>query len=238
MNSMRVAALCSGGKDSAYALWLAMKAGHEAREIIAMIPEREDSWMYHTANIWLIDLFGECAGLPVRKIRVGGSKEEELSGLIRAIRGTDAEGIVSGAIASSYQRKAIERACAEAGLKPLFPVWGRNPRELLREIVGEGFEVLITLVAAEGLGPEWLGRRMDLECVEELWRISKKFGINVSGEGGEYESLVTDAPFFRRRIEILEAEKIWNSTGGRGILRVKRANTVEKCPLRNGSVKP
>ncbi|MEM2874404.1 MAG: diphthine--ammonia ligase [Candidatus Hadarchaeales archaeon] len=225
---MRVSALCSGGKDSAYALWLAMKAGHEVIEILTVVPQREDSWMYHTANIWMIDMFGECAGLPLRKVGGGESREDELSGLIRALGETDAEAVVSGAIASRYQRSAIERACSETGLKPLFPIWGRDPSDVLREIVREGFEALITLVAAEGLGPEWLGRRIDMRCVEELERISRKFGINVSGEGGEYESLVTDAPFFRKRIEVEDAERIWNSAGGRGLFSIKRAKVVNK----------
>ena len=228
LSPMRVVALCSGGKDSSYALWLAMRSGHEVVEVLAMVPEREDSWMYHTANIWLIDAFGECAGLPVRKFAVRGGQEAEQIALRRALSKSGAEGVVSGVIASRYQLTAIESACALLGMKPVTPLWGRNPSGLMREIVREGFDAIITLVAAEGLGPEWLGRRIDMGCVEDLERVSEKYGINVSGEGGEYETLVLDAPFFRRRIEILEARKIWRESEGRGILEVKRAKTSEK----------
>jgi diphthamide synthase (EF-2-diphthine--ammonia ligase) len=34
------------------------------------------------------------------------------------------------------------------------------------------------------------------------------------GEGGEYETLVLDAPFFKRRIRIIEAEKVWKGQSG------------------------
>jgi len=144
---MRVVALCSGGKDSSYALWLAMRSGHEVVEVLAMVPEREDSWMYHTANIWLIDAFGECAGLPVRKFAVRGGQEAEQIALRRALSKSGAEGVVSGVIASRYQLTAIESACALLGMKPVTPLWGRNPSGLMREIVREGFDAIITLVA-------------------------------------------------------------------------------------------
>lgn len=227
---MRAVALCSGGKDSTYALWLAMRSGHQILEMVAMVPEREDSWMYHTANIRLIDLFGECSGIPVRKFTVKAD-EDERRALKEALGNSDADGVVSGVIASSFQKNAIDAVCAELGTTHIAPLWKRNPSELLRGIVDSGFVVLITLVAAEGLGPEWLGRTVDTKCVDDLEGISRKYGVHISGEGGEYESLVVDAPFFSKRIEVLECRKIWDEKKGRGIFEVTKAATVKKLSI-------
>jgi ABC transporter with metal-binding/Fe-S-binding domain ATP-binding protein len=223
---MRLAALCSGGKDSTFALWLATKEGHEVEKIVAMIPAREDSWMYHVPNIRLVDLYAECAGIPLVKAETGGERESEIEDLKRVLQGIEAEGVVSGAIASTYQKSRIEGVCRELGLKSLTPLWGRDPVELLHEMLESGFEVIITGVAAEGLDESWLGRRLDEKCAGDLIELHRKLGIHISAEGGEYETLVLDAPFFGKRIKPVKTRRVWRGT--HGFLLIERAEVVEK----------
>lgn len=223
---MRVAALCSGGKDSSYALWLAIQRGHEVAYIVAMIPRREDSWMFHFPNIKLIDLFAECAGFHLVKAETSGERGQELVDLKHVLQGLDVEGIVSGAIASNYQKGHVDKICEELGLVSLAPLWGREPVELIREMLRAGFKIIITSVAAQGLDSGWLGRNLDEKALEELVKLREKYRVNPSGEGGEYESLVLDAPFFKSKIEVLEAEKIWRGTSGHYL--IKRAGLVGK----------
>ena len=45
-------------------------------------------------------------------------------------------------------------------------------------------------------------------------------------EGGEGETFVTDAPFFKKRIVIEEWDKSWD--GIRGVAKIKKAKLVEK----------
>jgi len=223
---MRIAALCSGGKDSSYALWLAIQQGHEVTHIVAMIPRREDSFMFHYPNIRLIDLFAECAELSLVKAETSGEREQELVDLKRVLQGLDIDGVVSGAIASNYQKSRIDSICEELGLKSITLLWGKEPIKLLREFIDAGFEAIITSVAAEGFDEKWLGRKIDEKCVGDLVKLHEKYRINISAEGGEYESLVLDAPFFKKRIEPVEVERIWRGTSG--YLLIKRAKLVEK----------
>jgi len=223
---MRVAVLCSGGKDSTFALWLAMKQGHEVERLVAMIPRREDSYMFHATNIRLVDLFAECVGLPLLKAETSGVKEEELNDLERALRELDIEGVVSGAIASKYQKSRIDRICEKLGLVSIAPLWGREPTELLGEMLNAGFDIIITSVAAQGFDESWLGRKIDERCLEDLKRLHAKFKINISAEGGEYESLVLDAPFFSKRIKPTQTKRVWRGTNG--FLLIERAEVVEK----------
>ncbi len=223
---MRVLALCSGGKDSSYALWLAMQEGHEIAHVVAMIPKREDSWMFHYPNIKLIDLFAECAELPLIKAETSGKRGEEIEDLKRVLQELDVEGVVSGAIASTYQKSRIDRICEELGLVSITPLWGKEPLKLLRDFIAAGFEAIITNVAAEGFDEKWLGRKLDEECIDDLMKLNARYKINISAEGGEYETLVTDAPFFKRRIKVEEAKHIWRGTSG--YFLIKRAKVVEK----------
>lgn len=55
---------------------------------------------------------------------------------------------------------------------------------------------MIVGVYAEGFDRSWLGRKIDAACAADLRRLRDRYGISVMGEGGEYESMVLDAPMF------------------------------------------
>jgi diphthine-ammonia ligase len=218
---MRVAVLATGGKDSTLALYRVLLLGYEVKYLVSMVPLREDSWMFHYPNIHLMDLFAEAVGIPLVKGETSGAKEVETEDLKRLVARLDVDGIVSGAIASNYQRERIEAICKQLKLKCLTPLWQENPTSILREILDLKFEVVITGVYAYGFSKEWLGRKLDAETVEALIELNKRFGISLVGEGGEYETLVLDAPFFEKRLKIVEADKIWR--GQSGYFLVKKA---------------
>ena len=211
---MRVAVLATGGKDSALALYKVLNEDHEVKYLVSMIPLREDSWMFHYPNIRLVDLFAEAVEIQLVKAETLAVKEREVEDLKRLIEGLDVDAIVSGAIASTYQKSRIEKMCEQLRLKCIAPLWHKNPLDILKEILDLKFEVIITGVYAYGFSEEWLGRKIDEASVKALIELNKQYGVSLVGEGGEYETLVLDAPFFKKRIKIVEAEKIWKNQSG------------------------
>jgi ABC transporter with metal-binding/Fe-S-binding domain ATP-binding protein len=211
---MRVAVLATGGKDSALALHRVLNEGHEAAYLATMIPLREDSWMFHYPNIRLVDLFAEAAEIPLVKAETSGVKEEEVEDLKSLVARLDVDGIVSGAIASEYQKTRIEGICRELNLKWLAPLWHEQPLGILKEILNLKFEVIMTGVYAYGFGQEWLGRKIDEATVDALMELNKQYGVSPVGEGGEYETLVLDAPFLKKKIVVVRAEKVWKGQSG------------------------
>ena len=211
---MRVAVLATGGKDSALALYKVLNEDHEVKYLVSMIPLREDSWMFHYPNIRLVDLFAEAAEIQLVKAETLAVKEREVEDLKRLIEGLDVDAIVSGAIASNYQKSRIEKICEQLRLKCIAPLWHENPLNILKEILDLKFEVIITGVYAYGFSEEWLGRKIDEASIKALIELNKQYGVSLVGEGGEYETLVLDAPFFKKRIKIVEAEKIWKNQSG------------------------
>jgi predicted ATP pyrophosphatase (TIGR00289 family) len=211
---MRVALLATGGKDSALALYKVLNESFEVKYLVTMIPLREDSWMFHYPNIRLVDFFAEAVDIPLVKAETAGVKEEEVEDLKQLVERLDIDAIVSGAIASEYQKTRVEKICKELKLKCIAPLWHKNSLDILNEIVSLRFDVIVTGVCAYGFDSEWLGRRIDHNAIEALMELNKKYGVSLVGEGGEYESLVLDAPFFKKQIKIIEAEKVWkNQTG-------------------------
>lgn len=223
---MHVAALVSGGKDSALALFRAMKQGYAVKYLVTMIPRQEDSWMFHYPNIHMVDFFAEAASIPLVKGETSGVKEIELEDLKSLLRKLDVEGIVSGAVSSEYQKTRIEKICGELHLASITPLWHEDPLKLLGEIVSQRFEAIIVGVYAYGFDSSWLGKTINTETINELVQLNHKYQISIVGEGGEYETLVLDAPFFKKKIKLLSGEKVWE--GQSGYLLVKEATLMDK----------
>ncbi len=211
---MRVAVLGSGGKDSTLALYHTLESKHEVICLASIIPLREDSWMFHYPNIRLVDLFSEAVSIPLVKAESPGIKEEEVEDLKRLIERLNVEGVVTGAIASTYQKNRIDMVCEQLGLKSLAPLWHRDPVNILRELLDLNFDTIITGVYAHGFTKEWLGRRIDARVIDALEELNKQFGVSPVGEGGEYETLVLDGPLFKKRIKIIDAETVWKRESG------------------------
>lgn len=211
---MNLVALVSGGKDSALALYRVLRKSHNVRYLVTMIPQREDSWMFHYPNIRLTDLFAEAVGIPLVKRETSGIRDEELVDLKNLLATLDVEGVVSGAVFSEYQKSRIDGICKELGLESLAPIWHEDPVRLIEELIELGFRVIITGVYAYGFDQKWLGREIDRGALTDLVELNRKCQVSVVGEGGEYETLVLDAPYFRKKIHILRARNVWEEDSG------------------------
>ena len=165
---MNLVALFSGGKDSTKAILEAVKGGHEIKYLATVHCKNPDSFMYHTINIGLTFMQSRCMNIQLISKESFGKKEEELKDLEILLNDLDVDGVVCGAIASKYQKERIENVCKKLKLKLLAPLWGKPPEELLKEMVNEGFEIVISAVAAEGFDETWLGRRIDEDCIKDL----------------------------------------------------------------------
>lgn len=225
---MKLAALFSGGKDSTFSIYLAKQEGHEVKYLATVISENLDSFMYHTPNIGMTFLQSQCLGIQLVSIRSSGEKEKEVEDLKKLLKGLQIEGVLAGAIASKYQYERVKKVCDELSLKTVTPLWGTKQEQTVKKMIESGFEIILTAVAAEGLGEKWLGRRIDMKALKDLKRLKKKYGINIAGEGGEYESIVLDCPLFKRKIEITDSEKVWDKKTNSGKLVIKDAKLVEK----------
>jgi ABC transporter with metal-binding/Fe-S-binding domain ATP-binding protein len=222
---MRLAVLFSGGKDSTYALNM-VKREHEVKFLITVFPEK-GSWMFHFPCIELTKLQAKALGIKQVITKTKGEKEKELEDLEKAIKKVrnKVEGIVSGAVASNYQKSRIDKVCEDLGLQSISPLWQKDQLSLLEE-EASCMDILITGVFCEGFDESWLGRRMDKECLQDLIKLNNRYGVNLSGEGGEYETFVLDSPTFKKKILIESWKKVWE--GNSGYIVVEKAKLINK----------
>ncbi|MCX6706746.1 MAG: diphthine--ammonia ligase [Candidatus Woesearchaeota archaeon] len=206
---MRLGVLFSGGKDSCFALYKASKE-HEIVCLMSMRSKNPDSYMFHTPNTDYITLQAESMGIPLLWGTTKGEKEIELEDLISLIKSAvkkyRIEGIVTGAIASVYQASRIQKICDNLNIKCVNPLWQKDQIGLLKELLENKFEVVITKVAAFSLDESFLGKKLDNDIIKKLYDLQSKYKINPAGEGGELETFVTYAPMFRKRIIIKKSK--------------------------------
>lgn len=229
--------LFSGGKDSSWALYRALEAGYPVDRLVTVHPAG-DSYLYHVPATQLAELAAESIGIDLVEIEpddfeatapraesstARGDRElAPLAAQLRSLAETHGgiDGIVAGAVESEYQTARIQRLCDRLEAELFAPLWQADPKSAATSMIDAGFEITIVRVAADGLDESWLGRTYDYRSLAELADLNDTHGVHVLGEGGEFETIVTDGPHMSRPIE-LDYETTYD--GVRGRIRVTNA---------------
>jgi diphthine-ammonia ligase len=229
--NLRLAALISSGKDSLYALYTMLRQNYSVECLITLKSSNPDSFMFHTPAIELVELQSASMGIPLITQDTEGEKEAELKDLRIALKKAkeqyQIEGVITGALYSNYQRDRIEKLCDSLSLKIFSPLWHINQETEVRELLGSGFRFILTKIAAEGLNKGWLNTEFTEDHLKRLIELNKTIGLNIAGEGGEYESLVLDCPLFKKRIRIKDS-RIAEESLNTATLIIKKAELEDK----------
>lgn len=220
-----IAALFSGGKDSTLAIHRMYDVGVKTDLLITMVSENDFSYMFHKPNIKYSELQAQALGIKQVLSNTLGEKEKELIDLERVLVANDVDVLITGAVASTYQKERIENICDRLSIKCHSPLWHIQPLVELKEL-SCNYNVIVTQIAAEGMDESMLGHRIDDEMIKRLEQIHERHGINMLFEGGEAESFVLDAPLFRKKI-VVESASV-KSSGQVGQYIIDKAVLAEK----------
>jgi predicted ATP pyrophosphatase (TIGR00289 family) len=195
-----------------------------------MNPRSDESMLFHYPDTWIVKYLANAMEIPLlTKDAIGVSIDDESLELGLSIKEAmqiyNIEGIVHGGISSMFQKKTFQNLCQNNGIATFTPLWNRDPVEYMYELVKNRFEFVITRVSAMGLNLCWLGKLIDFQSLEKLLSLSKKFGFNISFEGGEAETLVVSCPLYHnKRLEITKSSVSWDNLSG--ILQISEARMV------------
>ena len=230
-HNVKLGVLFSSGKDSTAAAYIMKQQNYELACLIHIKSDNSDSYMFQTAGTELVEMQAEAMGLPIIIQKTKGEKEAELKDLEKSLstakKKYQIEGVVSGALFSTYQRDRIDKICDKLGLKIFSPLWHKPQDKHMRDLLEKGFEIVLTAVAAEELDKSWLGKKIDQKDLEKLQKLNQKLGLNIAGEGGEFESSVLDCPLFTKKI-VLKKTEIIEENKNRAHLVIKKARLVSK----------
>ncbi|MEO9309037.1 MAG: diphthine--ammonia ligase [Nitrososphaera sp.] len=217
---MKLAALFSGGKDSTFAIYEAKRQGHDVMCLITMITTSAESHLLHHPNIILTSLQAKSMRMPQITVETASTDiNEEIESLRVALREAhkrySVDGAVHGGILSQFQKTKFEETAKSLNLSVVAPLWQKNQKQHMHQLVDSDFEFIITSVSCGGLDQSWLGKKITREDLDVLDTLSKKHGFNLSFEGGEAETFVTNCPLFSAPIKITKSETHWDGYRGR-----------------------
>lgn len=212
-----IATLFSGGKDSMLAMHRMHAKGRMTELLITMVSDNDFSYMFHKPNIDFTSLQAEALGIRQLFATTKGEKERELDDLRRVFKENNVTELITGAVASVYQKERIEAICRDLSITLHSPIWHIDPMEELAELSSR-YNVIVTQIAAEGMEKEFLGARINKAFIDKLLKIQQRYRINLLFEGGEAESFVLDAPLFKKSIGITKSRTEFEGSVGRFII--------------------
>lgn len=214
----------SGGKDSCFALYHAVKSGKRIAGLLNCIQKENGRVSFHGVDRRLVQAQADLLGVPLlQKETTAGRYAEEFKEGVREL-GADQRiaGMVFGDIYLDEHLAWVEGICKDLGITAIEPLWGRDTAALLREFIDNGFRSVIIAADSRHIDAEWIGREIDHEFRKYL---GSRPGVDPCGERGEYHSLVVGGPLFRGKIEIRSAEIV--ERNGYRFLDVRQFDVIQ-----------
>lgn len=204
---MEVLSSWSGGKDSSLALYKLIEGGYKVKYLLNFISEESGRCCFHGIDGGLLRLQAESLGIPLIQKALSNDMKKYEEGFKEAVSEIKPKGVsamVFGDIYLDEHKHWVERVCKDIGIIPLEPLWNIPAPRLAEEFIDLGFKALVVSCKADLLGEDFVGEYFDRNMLKEF----KKKDICPCGENGEFHTLVTDGPIFKKRIEILESKPL------------------------------
>ncbi len=207
----------SGGKDSVYALYTALKEGLNVTNLMFI----KTGGKAHLENHWILKLVSEAIGIPSIVV---GSKPSEIQ---KALKKINAEMLVSGVMTTPEHLDYYKEILDPIGVKQYAPLFGKDPVTSLSEMHQLGFHnLIIEIDTALGSNRNWLGQEIDQKVIDEIKQLVADKKMNPIGEWGEYHTLVVNCPIYKKQIHIEKTKTTWK--GNKGYYIIKQASLQPK----------
>lgn len=188
----------SGGKDSAHALWRAVRSDrYEIAALLTTVNRDTHRSTMHGIPMPLLQAQAESIGIPLRVagLTPKGNMEDYAEAMSRAVEQFKAQGVthfIFGDIFLHDVRKYREQQLAPHGIEVVEPLWGQSSEAVMRDYLATGLKTDVVTTMADGLGASAIGQVIDAGFVASL-----PAGTDPNGENGEYHTFCYDGPIFR-----------------------------------------
>ena len=207
----------SGGKDSVYALYIALKEGLNVTHLMFIMTGGKG----HLENKSMLKLVSEAIGIP--SIVVGRKPDD----IRKALKKINADMLVSGVMTTPEHLEYYKEILDPINVKQYAPLFGKNPLVSLAEMQQLGFHnLIIEIDAALGSNKNWLGREIDQGVIDEITELVNNKKMNPIGEWGEYHTIVVDSPIYKKKIHVEKSKTTWKGT--KGYFIIKKASLQPK----------
>lgn len=195
----------SGGKDSCFAMMQAVGEGLQPTVLLNMMNENGKVSRSHAIPEHILQQQATALGLSMVNVAASWNDYESLyiKTLNELVPRYGIDTAVFGDIDLQAHKEWEEKVCAAAGIEAYLPLWQKDRKELVQQMLSGGIKTYI-VSCNEIMGPSFLGRILDNELVNELTAL----GIDECGENGEFHTLVVNCPLFEKEVAVQFGEKL------------------------------
>jgi len=193
----------SSGKDSAWTLHVLRQRGEvEVVGLLTTVNTHFQRVAMHGTRQVLLQAQADAARLPLREIPLPWPCSNEVyeAAMAAACDSAVKQGISAIAFGDLFLedvRRCREDRLRNTGLEPLFPLWGRDTRKLLEEMLDGGLRARVVCVDPSKFPAEFAGLDLSHEMLDSL-----PAGVDPCGENGEFHTFAYAGPMFYEPIVI------------------------------------
>jgi uncharacterized protein (TIGR00290 family) len=197
----------SSGKDSAWSLHTIRRTGEvDVVALLTTVNRTYERVAMHAVRESLLEVQAAEAGLPLVKVPIPSpcSNQTYEQAMGEAMAGARAQGVnqvVFGDLFLEDIRAYREKQLAACGMTPVFPLWGRDTRELAEEMMAGGLCAYLTCVDPRKLDRSFAGRTFDAGLLRAL-----PASVDPCGENGEFHTFASAGPMYRTPISVVPGE--------------------------------
>ena len=221
----------SGGKDSTYAIEYAINRGWDIQYLVSVKPTRTDCFLFHFATVENTPKTAQILGIKHHLLSCSVAdpkKEAQIVADFVLNNQTKIDALILGGTGLQVtQIKSLQDALHAFGIEVFATHSGLDEEKVYQEILSKGYKFMITQVAADGM-LKWLGQEITKDNFELLRKDSAKYGFDLMGEGGNYDTFVYDGPIFKTQSLRLEDMKKNFESNYSGHVIFEKAEIVNK----------
>lgn len=201
---MKVFVSFSGGKESVFALYQALKEGLEIEALLTMFNTTGLRTRGHALKADFLKAQAEALGFPLIMGKSSwNSYERVFKSILKRLKRKGLEGGIFGDIYLEEHKEWVQRVCSEVGLLPFLPLWGKDPKNVFEDFVQSGFKAIIISLQPP-IPKDFIGKELILQMLETFNQLQ----MDPCGERGEYHTAVLDGPIFKKKLEICKSKVI------------------------------
>jgi uncharacterized protein (TIGR00290 family) len=199
----------SGGKDCNLALYEALQAGTPRIEALFTTEiEGAERMISHGLHMSLVEEQASCLGLSLDRVLMpkgpnNSAYEARTLAHLALHYECGARQVIYGDLFLQDIRDYRDALLKRVDMKGLYPLWGRNTKDLAQNVIGLGFQAVLICVDTTCLDVSFVGRAYDTQLLAEL-----PPEIDPCGENGEFHTFVWQGPSYQRPVRFSRGEII------------------------------
>ncbi len=198
----------SSGKDSAFTLYqLLQDENFQVIGLLTTVTQDFERISLHSTRKKLLLLQAEYLNLPLEIVEIPADcsnaiYKKHMAAAISKAEAQNINCIAFGDLFLEDVRQYREQQLQKTKIKPLFPLWHKNTKQLSRAFIKD-FKAIVIAIDTNKIPKELLGHEYNQKFLDKLPN-----DVDPCGENGEFHTFVYAAPCFSSPIDFICGETV------------------------------